>query len=1193
VGNSNGEHQVQETPGGPGSKDKEKAEKDQVVASAGKQNKAPKSGPPKMSRKVVPDKKTALRYSVPVHQEKKVTIEDSSELGGGVDGVENSSSNSKGMNPPRDSDENAPRNKNLSSTGGGGGSKDKHDEGRATGQGRSAKRRKVDSTKPSPSNPQNSLDGKERPGGDAGSAAVIMQPQNLLLSAQVGLGGAVAGAPPRVVSGTAPVNAGAAAAGAEHDGGMPVMHGASFLNNLNASVAQVVQQNEDLKKKSLEGQQLATEYLQSGWPVTADEVLAAAAYHGMTVGLGGASGSSAASSAAAGPGGGSQAAEVLVAGNGAMPVMGHVPSTNSTGSSCVANGVAAASSIAGGLTAAQQQLDDTAAADVSMLVVDENGKNLLDPPRSSSGARAIPIPPEGSSSILERGRSRSGEQALQYATSAPAAGVGEAQPLYQHIPSGSSMNFNLSLVSNNSGVSFQKEHTHVLNQQIELMKEMYDSLRDVAETHAGDLDEVSKKLTMNRELLRQMYVHRYERERQDRHAKLLEDTVLLGERPIYSAMAVESGNREWFPGKEHGEISERKKQINDEKDLIQSQRRVLTNEQRVLKKQGQRVTTAGDNEDDAKLLESEKVENAIEEERIFEQREIYNSRSEFLRREEAELEERIKRFSCARVLHEKRLKLWHFERRSKYNKYLCFRNRYQLGNLIGKGGFSEVYKGIDLCNMREVALKIHEVSPEMNESEKEFYVRHAMREADIQKALKASSIVQLYDVISISDNSFATVLEYCGGETLDDHLKGRPTGTLSEKEARGIVIQLMTGLKAMNRREEPIIHYDLKPSNLLYDRGVIKITDFGLSKIVRKKPESGACSDNEGGGKAKENKQSISGEKDAGSKSKNENLKTGSSPSSSSSSADDVLLQGAGVAVTGPLRDRGHGANGNGVASSSSKQGQKEAQAERAAAGGEMKQTVGAGAAAAATSSEQGGSAENPGPTSGGGKHIGMKKEKEKSAAGSKSGRKQFGQIDDTKLTINPKIRDIKDFPNENDLHKKLRGRGPSVPPPKPNDKDPADLIKPAPMIIEQINAEFREGACELTSVGCGTYWYLPLECFPKQGSSLNPNVKNGDIVVDPNSKQEVSNKVDVWSVGVIFYEMLYGKRPYGANMSQDKFYHAALKGDVKLEVEFPDHPKPSKECQDYIRRLLERNQDLRPSVFEACADPYLTKGKI
>jgi tousled-like kinase len=77
-------------------------------------------------------------------------------------------------------------------------------------------------------------------------------------------------------------------------------------------------------------------------------------------------------------------------------------------------------------------------------------------------------------------------------------------------------------------------------------------------------------------------------------------------------------------------------------------------------------------------------------------------------------------------------------------------------------------------------------------------------------------------VISISENTFATVLEYCGEETLDDHLKARPNGTLSEREARGVVIQLVAGLKAMNRREEPIIHYDLKPSNLIYDRGRLK-----------------------------------------------------------------------------------------------------------------------------------------------------------------------------------------------------------------------------------------------------------------------------------------------------------------------------------------------------------------------------------
>ena len=48
----------------------------------------------------------------------------------------------------------------------------------------------------------------------------------------------------------------------------------------------------------------------------------------------------------------------------------------------------------------------------------------------------------------------------------------------------------------------------------------------------------------------------------------------------------------------------------------------------------------------------------------------------------------------------------------------------------------------------------------------------------------------------------------------------------------------------------------------------------------------------------------------------------------------------------------------------------------------------------------------------------------------------------------------------------------------------------------------------DLTSQGAGTYWYLPPECF-----------------VVGKTPPKISSKVDVWSLGVIFYQCLYGKK--------------------------------------------------------------------
>jgi tousled-like kinase len=49
----------------------------------------------------------------------------------------------------------------------------------------------------------------------------------------------------------------------------------------------------------------------------------------------------------------------------------------------------------------------------------------------------------------------------------------------------------------------------------------------------------------------------------------------------------------------------------------------------------------------------------------------------------------------------------------------------------------------------------------------------------------------------------------------------------------------LQGLKYLNEQKRPIIHYDLKPGNILFDKdGAVKITDFGLSKIMEENQES-------------------------------------------------------------------------------------------------------------------------------------------------------------------------------------------------------------------------------------------------------------------------------------------------------------------------------------------------------------------
>ena len=85
-----------------------------------------------------------------------------------------------------------------------------------------------------------------------------------------------------------------------------------------------------------------------------------------------------------------------------------------------------------------------------------------------------------------------------------------------------------------------------------------------------------------------------------------------------------------------------------------------------------------------------------------------------------------------------------------------------------------------------------------------------------------------------------------------------------------------------------------------------------------------------------------------------------------------------------------------------------------------------------------------------------------------------------------------------------------------------------------------------------------------------------------------------VWSVGVIFYQCLYGRKPFGHNLSQSSILeeNTILKA---TDVEFPPKPLVSPEAKNFIRRCLTYKKDNRMDVITLANDEYLkpkTKGQ-
>lgn len=148
--------------------------------------------------------------------------------------------------------------------------------------------------------------------------------------------------------------------------------------------------------------------------------------------------------------------------------------------------------------------------------------------------------------------------------------------------------------------------------------------------------------------------------------------------------------------------------------------------------------------------------------------------------------------------------------------------KYEILGTIGAGAFGVVLQGFDVRLERPVAIKVLDRQVATRATAR----RRFLREARAAAAVRDPRVVQIHDVVE--EPWPYLVMEFVPGVTLQEELETR--GSFEIAEVLRIGREIARGLAAAHALG--IIHRDVKPSNILVERGPsldIKLTDFGLA----------------------------------------------------------------------------------------------------------------------------------------------------------------------------------------------------------------------------------------------------------------------------------------------------------------------------------------------------------------------------
>ena len=149
---------------------------------------------------------------------------------------------------------------------------------------------------------------------------------------------------------------------------------------------------------------------------------------------------------------------------------------------------------------------------------------------------------------------------------------------------------------------------------------------------------------------------------------------------------------------------------------------------------------------------------------------------------------------------------------------------YNLGKVVGEGGFCKVRLGVHQVTGAKTAVKLVDKAKLTEENDR----RRVGREIRVLKRLAHEHVIRLFDVVD-SPKIVYVVMEYADGGSLLDYVRRRKK--LAEPEAARFFHQMCRGLDYCHGNG--VVHRDVKLENVLLDAGEnVKLIDFGLSAVL-------------------------------------------------------------------------------------------------------------------------------------------------------------------------------------------------------------------------------------------------------------------------------------------------------------------------------------------------------------------------